>query len=148
MFSFLPHPPSVKHFKLKAALILLLLVVYGAPAKSWSQPSETPPAKEAPAVEAPAEKTPAVPDAAWVGDWVMGDRILSTTQEGEMKLMQDGEVVMSGPLGGEGLTRTAPLDGCGADLKLSEVGGDITLALDGPECPINFIGVYINTVSP
>ena len=55
---------------------------------------------------------------------------------------------MSGPMSGEGLHRIAPLDGCGAELTLSGVGGDITLALSGPECAIDFEGTYINTVSP
>ena len=110
---------------------------------------ETPP--PAPPVVAPVEKPPAAPvvsAAAWVGDWVMGDKILATDNAGEVKLMQDGDVVMSGPMEGEGLTRSAPLDGCGADLSLSEVGGDITVALNGPECPVEFAGTYINTVSP
>ena len=100
---------------------------------------------DAPATEAPARK---VTKAAWVGDWVMGDKILATDKKGEMKLMWEGDVVMQGPLSGKGLNRVAPLDGCGAKLKLSEVGGDITVKLNGPECPIDFAGTYINTVSP
>jgi hypothetical protein len=96
----------------------------------------------------PAAPAPEVSPAAWVGDWVKDDKILATNQAGEVKLMTGGEVVMSGPMEGEGLFRTAPLDGCGARLSLSEVGGDITLELNGPECPVEFAGTYINTVSP
>ena len=96
----------------------------------------------------PLPSTRTATPAAWIGVWVMGDRILTTDAAGQVKLMQDGEVVMSGPMGGEGLHRSAPLDGCGADLSLSEIGGDITLELDGPECAAAFAGSYINTVSP
>jgi len=133
------------------ALLLLLLACGG---ETTAEPDETPDAEvpaEAPA-DAPKKKKKsgksAVPKSAWVGDWVKGDMILSTTKSGDVKLMQDGDVVMTGPMEGKGLKRTAPLDGCGATMKLSEVGGDITLGLNGPECPVDFIGTYINTVSP
>ncbi len=78
----------------------------------------------------------------------MAEYILSTDPAGELRLMEGGEVVMSGTLEGEGLTRTAALQGCGATLTLAGVGGDLTMALDGPECPVSFIGTYTNTVSP
>lgn len=126
-------------------IAVLLLACSGSEAPSTEAPAVEPP-PAAPAEAPPA--APAISPAAWVGDWVMGDKILATDDAGEVKLMQDGEVVMSGPMEGEGLKRTAPLSGCGADLTLSGVGGDITLALDGPECPVDFIGTYINTVSP
>ncbi len=122
-------------------LTILFVLACGSDPAPPAPPAEAPPAKEAPA------KRP-VTKAAWVGDWVMADKILSTNKKGKMRLMQDGEVVMMGPMEGKGLKRTAPLDGCGATLELSEVGGDITLGLSGPECPVDFIGTYINTVSP
>ena len=98
--------------------------------------------------KSPPITTVALSPAAWVGDWVMGDRILATDKDGQLELMQSGEVVMSGPMSGEGLHRSAPLDGCSAKLTLSGVGGDITMVLSGPECAIEFAGTYINTVSP
>ncbi len=121
-------------------LITLLLLA----CSSEPNVDATPTPEEQP-VEAPKQK---VTKAAWVGDWVMGDKILTADKKQQLKFMQDGSVVSQGTLEGKGLKRTAAMDGCGAKLKLSEVGGDITVTLSGPECPIEFAGTYINTVSP
>ena len=107
-----------------------------------------PPAEPLAAEASTAASDSAISPAAWIGDWVMGERILTTDGAGQLQLMQGGEVVMSGPMSGDGLQRSAPLDGCGATLKLSGVGGDITVELSGPECAIEFAGTYINTISP
>lgn len=129
--------------------MLTLLFLLACSADIEPEVTTPPPAAPAPAPaeDSKREKTK-VPKAAWVGDWVMGDKILATDDKGEMKLMQDGDVVMMGTLEGKGLRRTAALDGCGAKLKLSGVGGDITVVLDGPECAVDFAGTYTNTVSP
>ena len=133
--------------------MLTLLVLLACGNTEAPVPAPEPAPAEQPAADAPKKaknKAPRekVTKAAWVGDWVMDDKILSAGNDGELKLMQDGDVVMSGTLEGKGRKRTAALSGCGADLRLSGVGGDITMKLDGPECPIEFAGTYTNTVSP
>ena len=133
--------------------MLTLLVLLACGTTEAPEPAPEPAPVEEPAAKKPKKaknKAPKekVTKAAWVGDWVKDDKILSAGKDAELKLMQDGEVVMSGTLEGKGKKRTAALSGCGADLKLSGVGGDITMKLDGPECPIDFIGTYTNTVSP
>jgi len=126
-------------------ILLFLACSSEAPAPAEPEPIEAPaPAKEK-ARKAPKQK---VGKAAWVGDWVLDDKILATGKDGEVRFMQDGDVVMSGTLEGKGRKRTAALDGCGAKLELSGVGGDVSVSLDGPECPIEFAGTYTNTVSP
>jgi len=106
------------------------------------------PTAETPAPAPTEQEEPAVPDAAWVGDWVMDNKIIATDDKGVVKMMKEGEVVSSGQLTGKGLTRKLALEGCAATLKLSEVGGNITVDMGGRRCPVDFLGTFLNTVSP
>ena len=112
--------------------------------------SEAPTSAEPPEeVAAPAEEQKEAPKkkgkagkAAWVGEWTMDGKVLTTSKAGEVKLMQDDEVVASGTLEGKGKKRTAALDGCGGTFEISGVGGDVEVSLEGPECPVEFAGTY------
>lgn len=83
-------------------------------------------------------------DTALVGEWTRGNlkvQIASEADALQVKLLLDGDVVHQGTLGGTGSTRQAPLDGCGANVTLLP-GRKLKVALDGPECAIDFIGEY------
>ena len=105
------------------------------------------PCQQRPETETKTEKEP-LHEGAWVGDWTKGDKIISISKKGQVKLMMDGEVVSEGPLEGKGTKRNAPLDGCGAAMVLKEFGGDLKVELSGPECPAGFDGKFASTFEP
>jgi len=127
---------------------ILLLLACGTAVEATPEPVPPEPVEEA--APAPAKK-PKVTNAAWEGTWAKDQLLITTVKKGKkmrVKLLMDGEVLKAGELEGKGLKRTAAIEGCGATLKLSDVGGDLSVDLDGPECPIDFIGTFTNTVSP
>lgn len=82
--------------------------------------------------------------ACWEGEWSKSPTLKLLIRPGAEGLMAslilDGDTLNTGPLGGSGAKRQAPLDGCGGDFVFK--GDTLTLALDGPECPVDFIGTF------
>ncbi|MFT5685679.1 MAG: hypothetical protein ACI8RZ_006633, partial [Myxococcota bacterium] len=65
-------------------IAFLMLACSGSEAPTVEAPPVEAPPVVAPVEKPPSPSTPAISPAAWVGDWVMGDRILSTDNAGEV----------------------------------------------------------------
>ena len=88
----------------------------------------------------------ATPNASFVGTWLNDKddvKLVLTEKEGSVHadLVFMGDSAAQGVLEGDGVTRSAPLEGCGGDFTMTEAG--LKLVLDGPECPVDFNGDYV-----